>query len=79
LPVEAHAYRWNPSARAAVSATDTTRSLNECVGLAESSLTYSGPRIPIAAASPCARTSGVNPGFERHRADASAPTGSSAA
>ena len=42
FPVEAHAYRVNPSALAAVSATDTTRSLNEWVGLAESSLTHSG-------------------------------------
>ena len=44
LPVDAQAYRSKPSARAAVRATETTRSLNEWVGLAESSLTYSGAR-----------------------------------
>src|SRR5690606_41672080 len=51
LPVEAHAYLVKPIARAAVSATETTRSLNEWVGLAESSLTHSGPRTPTSAAS----------------------------
>ena len=34
LPVEAQANRVKPSPRAAVSATETTRSLNEWVGLA---------------------------------------------
>ena len=34
LPVEAQANRVKPSASAAVSATETTRSLNEWVGLA---------------------------------------------
>ena len=44
LPVEAQANRVKPKPRAAVSAVETTRSLNEWVGLAESSLTHSGAR-----------------------------------
>jgi hypothetical protein len=79
LPVEAHAYRSKPSARAAVSATDTTRSLNECVGLAESSFTYSDALRPTAAASASARTSGVRPGLSVTRDAGSSPTGSSGA
>ena len=60
LPVEAHAATLNPSWRALVSATDTTRSLNEPVGLAVSSLTHSSPR-PSSAARRSARTRGVHP------------------
>ena len=45
-------------------ATATTRSLNECVGLAVSSLSQSSP-TPIASASRGARTSGVSPGASR--------------
>ena len=44
LPVEAQAATLNPSWRALVRATDTTRSLNEPVGLAVSSLIHSSPR-----------------------------------
>ena len=43
LPVDAQAATLNPSWRALVSATDTTRSLNEPVGLAVSSLIHSSP------------------------------------
>ena len=68
LPVEAQANRVKPSPRAAVSATETTRSLNECVGLAESSLTQSGARSPTAAARAGALTSGVRPGSSVTRA-----------
>ena len=46
LPVDAQAKRVKPSPRAAVSATETTRSLNEWVGLALSSLTHSGAVMP---------------------------------
>src|SRR3712207_9049789 len=77
LPVDAQAYRSKPSARAAVSATDTTRSLKEWVGLAESSFTYSGARTPSAAPRPSARTSGVQPGSSVTRAAGSPPTGRS--
>ena len=52
LPVEAQAMRSKPSSRAAVIATDTTRSLNEWVGLAESSLTHSGAVKPSSSAEP---------------------------
>ena len=62
LPVEAQAKRVKPSPRAAVSATETTRSLNEWVGLAESSLTHRGARSPSSAARMSARISGVGPG-----------------
>src|SRR5690349_6715062 len=79
LPVEAHAYRVKPSALAAVSATETTRSLNEWVGLAESSFTHKGARRPISAASRSARISGVSPGLSVTRSDASMPTGNSGA
>ena len=40
LPVEGQASTVKPSSRAAASATATTRSLKECVGLPESSLTH---------------------------------------
>src|SRR5437763_14682118 len=79
LPVEAQAKRVNPSPRAAVSATDTTRSLNERVGLAESSLTHNGAAMPTSAASADAGTNGVNPGVRVPRAAGSWPTGSSPA
>ena len=79
LPVEAQAKRLKPSPRAAVRATETTRSLNEWVGLAESSLTYSGAVRPTAAARAGAATSGVMPGSRLTRASASWPVGSRAA
>ena len=60
FPVEAQAATLNPSWRALVSATDTTRSLNDPVGLAVSSLIHNSPN-PSSAASRSARTSGVNP------------------
>ncbi len=60
LPVEAQAATLNPSWRALVRATDTTRSLNEPVGLAVSFLIQSSPR-PSSAARRSARTSGVQP------------------
>ena len=62
LPVEAHAIVVSPSRRAADWATATTRSLNEWVGLPESSLTHSPPVIPSSLARLSARTSLVNPG-----------------
>ena len=49
-----------PSSRAFVSATDTTRSLNDPVGLAVSSLIQSSPS-PSSDASRSALTSGVIP------------------
>ena len=61
LPVEAQAMRSKPSSRAAVIATETTRSLNEWVGLAESSLTHSGAVNPSASPRRSARISGVIP------------------
>ena len=60
LPVEAQAATLKPSSWALVSATDTTRSLNEPVGLRVSFLIHSSPR-PSSAARRSARTSGVNP------------------
>ncbi len=39
LPVDGQATTSKPSSRALASATDTTRSLNECVGLAASFFT----------------------------------------
>ena len=79
LPVEAQAKRVKPSSRAAVRATDTTRSLNEWVGLAESSFTHSGARKPTSAASASARTSGVMPGSRLTRRAGSWPPGSRSA
>src|SRR4051794_34912178 len=79
LPVEAQANRVKPRPRAAVSATETTRSLNEWVGLAESSLTNSGARTPTAAARAGAATSGVRPGSRVTRVDGSWPAGRRAA
>ena len=60
LPVEAQATVSNPSSIARASATDTTRSLNECVGLAVSFLTHNS-RSPSRSARRSARTSGVQP------------------
>ena len=60
LPVEAQAATLKPSWRALVRATETTRSLNDPVGLAVSFLIHSSPS-PSSAASRSARTSGVNP------------------
>ena len=78
LPVDAQATRVKPSCLAAVSATETTRSLKEWVGFALSSLTHSD-RIPSSAASRSARTSGVRPGSRVTRVAGSCPTGSSPA
>ena len=50
----------NPSSCARARATETTRSLNECVGFAVSFLTQSS-RIPSLWARRSARTSGVQP------------------
>src|SRR5689334_25342218 len=75
LPVEAQAKRVNPSSRAAVRATETTRSLKEWVGLAESSLTQSGARRPISAARAGALHSGVRPGSRVTRVAGPWPAG----
>ena len=48
LPVDGQANTLLPSSRAADSATATTRSLNECVGLPESSLTQSVAHAQLA-------------------------------
>src|SRR5262249_60184402 len=66
LPVDAQANRSNPSWRAAVSATVTTRSLNESVGLDESSFTHSRRMTGAAALRP-ARHSAGQPGGRRPR------------
>jgi hypothetical protein len=60
LPVEAQATTSYPSSCAFASATDTTRSLNECVGLAASFLIHTSRR-PSRSASRGARSSGVQP------------------
>ena len=60
LPVEAQATVSKPSSMARARATDTTRSLNECVGFAVSFLIHSSP-IPSRSARRSARTSGVQP------------------
>ena len=60
LPVDAHATVSNPSSWARASATDTTRSLKECVGFAVSFLIHSS-RSPSFWARRSARTSGVQP------------------
>ena len=57
MPVEAQARVWKPHSAARAAATATTRSLNESVGLRESSLTQSRSR-PRRAASRGASTSG---------------------
>ena len=66
LPVDAHAATLNPSSRAFVSATDTTRSLNDPVGLAVSSLIQSSPS-PSSAASRSALDEGGHAGSEVDR------------
>src|SRR5258708_25244444 len=60
FPVEAHAIVSKPSSRARVVATETTRSLKECVGLAASFLTHTS-FSPRRAARRSARISGVQP------------------
>ena len=60
LPVEAHAIVSKPSSRARATATETTRSLNECVGFAASFLIHTSPR-PRRSASRSALISGVQP------------------
>ena len=60
LPVEAQASVVKPSSRARAVATETTRSLKECVGLAASFLTHTS-RTPSRAARRSARMSGVQP------------------
>ena len=76
LPVEGQAKTLLPNSRAADSAIATTRSLKECVGLPESSLTQrlfmpsSRPRLP-------ALISRVKPGSMFGLAVMSAGTGSS--
>ena len=74
LPVEAQATVVKPYSRAADSATETTRSLNEWVGLALSSLTHSD-FIPSSAASRSARRSGVQPAPSETRVFGSWPAG----
>ena len=69
LPVDAHAAVLKPNSSALPSATATTRSLNEFVGLRVSSLSHSSPR-PSSAARRSARISGVQPAasaFARRR------------
>ena len=61
FPVDGQARTAKPSSRAAASATATTRSLKEWVGLPLSSFTQSR-RMPSAAARLSARTSLVMPG-----------------
>ena len=60
FPVDAQATVSYPSSRARAIATDTTRSLNEWVGLAASFLIHTSSR-PIRSASRSARISGVQP------------------
>jgi hypothetical protein len=60
FPVEAQAIVSKPSSCARASATETTRSLNECVGFAVSFLIQSS-LIPSLWARRSARTSGVQP------------------
>jgi hypothetical protein len=69
LPVEAQARTSKPSSRARALATDTTRSLNECVGFAASFLTHTSFR-PRRAASRSALISGVQPAGRPKRDDA---------
>ena len=78
LPVDAQATVLNPYSRAADKATDTTRSLNEWVGLALSSLTHS-ERIPSSAARRPAGRSGVQPAPSETRVAGSCPAGRRAA
>ncbi len=78
LPVEAQAMVPRPSRRAALCATATTRSLNECVGLPLSSLTHSVPVMPSARARLSARTRRVRPGLRLGSSPAYAATGQQA-
>ncbi len=61
FPVEVAESVSRPNSRAFAAAIATTRSLNECVGFARSSLSSTSP-TPSACASRGAGTSGVNPG-----------------
>ena len=76
FPVDEQASVVRPSSCAFAQATATTRSLNEWVGLAVSSLSQSS-RTPTASARRGARTSGVSPGARR--ASAGGATGRSGA
>ena len=78
FPVDGQASTLSPSSRAAANATATTRSLNECVGLPESSLIHSR-LIPSALARLSAGTSRVHPGSVLGMLLMSGRTGSSRA
>jgi len=78
LPVDGQASTCRPSSRAADSATATTRSLNEWVGLPESSFTHSCFR-PRSSARWRASTSRVKPGSVERKVAMSAGTGSKGA
>ena len=78
LPVDGQASTEKPSSRAAARATATTRSLNECVGLPESSLTHS-VFMPSSRARLSARISLVLPGLMFRVSAMPAGTGSSGA
>src|SRR5262245_45913742 len=71
LPVDAHAAVLKPKSSALPSATATTRSLNEFVGLRVSSLSQRSVR-PSSAPSRSARISGVQPAARAPPAGASA-------
>src|SRR5690606_26291534 len=76
-PVDEQESVRKPKARAASTAIATTRSLNEWVGLPESSFTYS-ERSPSSAASLSALTSFVQPGARLGFSATSGGTGRSA-
>src|SRR5262250_3930464 len=61
LPVDAHATVSNPNSRAFVTATDTTRSLNDHVGWQTESFLIQISRQPSSSARFRARISGVKP------------------
>src|SRR5262249_55917595 len=61
LPVEAQATVSKPNSRAFVTATDTTRSLNDQVGGQTESFFPQIPRQPGSSARFCARINGVKP------------------
>src|SRR3954468_24609657 len=79
LPVEEQDSVVRPKVRAASRAIATTRSLKECVGLPESSLTYRPPVTPSSRARLSALTSLVQPGLRFGLVATSAGTGSSGA
>ena len=79
LPVEEQERVVKPKVRAASTAIATTRSLKECVGLPESSLTYRPPVTPSSRARLSALTSLVQPGLRLGLEATSAATGSSGA